>query len=166
MSVFMGSVHTPELAAGEVFRDNEYFDEGDYRIYYGTMSVTLPDGGEHEILSTFRPLRKIPLGYKLYDEDYRYRIVYLADNYTECAIIYSLKGKDKYYNLIMGKKFPTPNPNLIVFDEIVIDGAVYEVEHSSYFVTENCPSGFVYIDGYRLIIGNELIIPNANRVLE
>ena len=154
----------PSLAAG-AFSDNEYYDCGDYIIYYDTMTFIDQNKEEHEVIHAFRPLRKILIGYKLYDEDYYYREVLLADTHEKVGRIYSIKGNNGYYNLIFCRSINAPSTELIIYDELQLGEESYAVEHSAYFVSEICPTGFIYIGGYKLLIDDRLIIPNAHLLL-
>ena len=145
-SVFSDSYGiTPELAAGS-YADNPYFENNDVIIYYYTiMDVVRPDTGERrQVLGGFCPVRKLPIGYRVSAEDYRYRELYIDGSYI--GIIYSMEGEHCYYNiirvLIAGEGIPL---DIIFFDTVTIDGKAHDAELSSYFITEKIPEGSITI---------------------
>ena len=52
--------------------------------------------------------------------------------------MYSIEGKDCYYNILMKKRHIFPQ-DLLFFEEITVNGKEYEVELNSYFVTDERP---------------------------
>lgn len=131
---------TSKMAAGEVFYDNLCLHNEDYDIYYSTMDILWSEGeyepGEGKYISGFRPVRKLFIGYGVFEEDYAYRNVYSDEGYV--GILYSIRGKDRYYNILMKKTNVFP-ADLLVFDRITADGREYEVQLNSYFITEERP---------------------------
>jgi len=131
---------TSEMAAGEIFYDNPCIHNDDYDIYYGTMDIFQGEGENEkkigEYINTFRPVRRLIIGYGVFEEDYTYRKFYGEDGYL--GIIYSIKGNNCYYNIIETKMNTFPS-DLLLFDKIVVDGTEYDVMLNSYFVTKEKP---------------------------
>ena len=88
---------TPEMAAGN-YADNAFIDTGDYRIYYFQFEGDWEDGRHWTSLQGFRLVQKHFWGCTVSEEDYSYRVL-TKDNYV-VGRLYSIKGKDGYYNLI------------------------------------------------------------------
>lgn len=135
---------TSKMAAGKYFYDNPCLHNEDYDIYYGTMDIFSGEGAEEEKISeyifTFRPVRKLWIGYGVFEEDYTTREVYQGEQYV--GVLYSIQGKEGYYNILMRKTnvFPV---DLLVFDGIISDGEVCEVLLNSYFETKEVPKTLV-----------------------
>lgn len=135
---------TSKMAAGKYFYDNPCIHNADYDIYYGTMDILWGEGVEEEkiseYISTFRPVRKLWIGYGVFEEDYMTREVYQGDKYV--GVLYSIQGKDGYYNILMRKTnvFPT---DLLIFESVVSDGEVCEVQLNSFFETKEVPETLV-----------------------
>lgn len=89
---------TAEMAAG-IFADSPYIDTGDYRIYYSTFEGDQEDGRHWCSLATFKPVQKHFWGCTVSEEDYEYDTI-LQDG-VFVGILYSIKGQNGYYNLIM-----------------------------------------------------------------
>ncbi len=136
---------TSKMAAGEVFYDNPCIHNDDYDIYYGTMDILHSDTEEKigEYIHTFRPVKKLAVGYGVFEDDYTYRKFYGEDGYL--GIIYSIKGDNCYYNIIETKKNTFPS-DLLLFEKISVNGTEYEVMFNSYFVTEEKPQSLVIGD--------------------
>ena len=163
---------TPELAAGE-FRDNPYFEGDGYRIYYSSMMTLISEGegGEElqrEVLSSFRPLRRVPLGWRLFKEDYRYRKLYLAGTDTAVGLIYSIKGNTAYHNIIKISlnKLDEKTLDLLFFDEVYIGGKPHEARESSYFVTDRLPEENITVGSCELSVGEKFYIWEYGRESE
>ena len=136
---------TPEMAAGG-FADNAYIDTGDYRFYYFVFDgYDLADGTYWTDLQAWIPVHKHLWGCTVSDEDYTYRIV-TKDNYV-VARIYSIKGRNGYYNILHKCKiYKVENPGdpllwdipeeLICATAITISGVEYELENGFFFVTQ------------------------------
>ena len=146
---------TPELAAGS-YADNPYFENDDIIIYYYTiMDVVRPDTGEHrQVLGGFRPVRKVPFGYRVFGEDYSYRKLYMGGSYI--GKLYSIEGKHCYYNiirvLIAGEGIPI---DIIFFDTVTINGKAHDTELSSYFTTDKMPEGSIIIGSTEVEISEQ-----------
>ena len=138
---------TSKMAAGNVFYDNPCIHTDDYDVYYGTMDILWHEGefeeGAGEHIVTFRPVRKLLIGYGVFEEDYTYREVYIEEEYV--GILYSIEGKNCYYNILMKKTNIFPY-DLLVFDKITVDGQEYDVTLNSYFVTEEKPQSLIVGD--------------------
>lgn len=90
---------TPEMAAGEYTKDGEYFDMGDYRIYYFGWPQIDENGQEtpdYFVMQGIMPIKKHFWGctqagnqaYKVFDGD-------------KCvAVLHTVKGKNGYYNFL------------------------------------------------------------------
>lgn len=135
---------TSKMAAGKVFADNPCIHTDDYDIYYGTMKFVWNEGqideknGEH--IHTFRPVRKLFIGYGVYEEDYAYRRLYSEGKFV--GLLYSLKGDDCYYNILTRNSNIIPT-DLILIETIKVNGIDYEVTLNSYFVTDELPRTIV-----------------------
>lgn len=135
---------TPEMAAG-VYGDNDYIDTGDYRIYFFQFEGDLGDGRSWSMLQGWRPVRKHFWGCTVSEADYAYRVI-TKDNYV-VGRIYSIPGKDGYYNLIRkagiykapenaGDAMTWEIPEeLITATAVSINGDVYALEHGFFFIT-------------------------------
>ncbi len=136
---------TSMMAAGN-FADDACISLSDYDIYWYT--ITEPE--EHACIDGFRPVKKTFYGYVVEDDDYNYREVYC--NGKNVAMIYSIEGKNGYYNIIK-KRYElvefsgdtattTTFGPLVVIDAIQINGKEYEVQYNSFFITEEPVSVF------------------------
>ena len=138
---------TSKMAAGRVFADNPCIDTGDYHIYYGTIDVLWNEGqvdesnGEH--ITSFRPVRKLFIGYGVFEEDYAYREIYSGEDYV--GRLYSIKGENGYYNILTRNANILPT-DLIFIDTIKVNGIEYDVTLNSYFVTDEIPQTIVVGD--------------------
>lgn len=135
---------TPEMAAGN-YGDNQYIDTGDYRIYYFQFQGDWDDGRHWSALQGFRPVQKHFWGCTVSEEDYRYQVL-TKDNYV-VGRLYSIKGKDGYYNLIQkaaiykapeqpgeGMTWEIPG-ELITARAVTIGGTEYELQDGFFFIT-------------------------------
>lgn len=145
---------TSKMAAGRVFADHPCIDTGDYHIYYGTMDVHLNEGqideNNSEHIDTFRPVRKLFIGYGVFEEDYAYREIYSGEDFV--GRLYSIKGENGYYNILTRNANIIP-ADLVFFDTIAVNGIEYDVTLNSYFVTDEIPQTIVVGDT-KLLIGN------------
>ena len=90
---------TPEMSAGEYIRDNEYFDTGDYRIYYSTWPMVDENGEEFTdycIFSGCSPIKKHFWGCTRGKCD---SYIVFHDN-KKVALLHTIKGENGYYNFI------------------------------------------------------------------
>lgn len=145
----------PEMAAG-VFEDNPYIKTKDYIIYYNTPILIL-DGEKVETIEYFRPVKKIFLGYYVFEEDYRYRELKSYPEGKVVGYIYSLKGRHGYYHIV--KRIFTSMEELylpIEMDEVTVDGEVYAVQCNSFFMTEE-PLERFSVGEAKVYVGSELI---------
>ena len=136
---------TPDMAAGD-FADNAYIDTGDYRFYYFVFDgYDLADGTYWTDLQAWIPVHKHFWGCTVSDEDYAYRIV-TKDNYV-VARIYSIKGRNGYYNILHKYKiYKVDKPGdpliwdipeeLIRATKITISGVEYALEDGFFFITQ------------------------------
>lgn len=136
---------TSKMAAGEVFCDNPCIHNDDYDIYYDTMNIMHGDTNEKisEYIHTFRPVRKLAIGYGVFEDDYIYRKFYDSNGYL--GIIYSIKGDECYYNIIEIKINTFPS-DLLLFEKINVNGTEYDVMFNSYFVTKEKPTSMIIGD--------------------
>lgn len=145
---------TSKMAAGKVFADNPCIQTEDYDIYYGTIDVIWNEGqadeskGEH--IYTFRPVKKLFIGYGVFDEDYAYREIYGGDNFV--GRLYSINGEDCYYNILTRNTNIYPS-ELVFFETITVNGKEYDVTLNSFFVTDEMPQTII-VGETELLIGN------------
>ena len=134
---------TPGMAAGS-YADRSYIDTGDYRIYYYTFEGGFEDGRTWSDLQGFRPVKKHLWGCTVSEDDYTYK-VFTKDNYV-VGRLYSIKGKNGYYNLIdkagiyKAEELGTPAiwdipGELITATTITISGVEYELQEGFFFIT-------------------------------
>lgn len=145
---------TSKMAAGKVFAENPCIHTDDYDIYYGTMDILWNEGqidesnGEH--IHTFRPVRKLFVGYGVFEEDYAYREIYCGDEFV--GRLYSIEGEDCYYNILTRNANIIPT-DIIFFETITVNGIECDVTLNSYFVTENIPQTII-VGETEITIGN------------
>ena len=136
----------------------------DYDIYYSL----LPLGGDltdsefqyYQSIRSIRPVKKMPIGYAVFDEDLQYRNVYDKDGKFR-AIFYSIEGDDGYYNvltraLIIGA-VEEPTEYLYGVDKVTVNGKSYDVTLNSFFISDE-PVEKLYIGDVELIVG-EIVEP-------
>lgn len=135
---------TPEMAAGS-YADSNFIDTGDYRIYYFQFEGDWEDGRHWSSLQGFRPVQKHFWGCTVSEEDYSYRVL-TKENYV-VGRLYSIKGKDGYYNLIRKAgiyKAPEQQDEpmtwdipgeLITASAVSIAGTEYELQDGFFFIT-------------------------------
>ena len=146
---------TPELCADPVWHDNPKLDFDDYDFYISTMDWHIE--GKDEVyphIAVFLPVRKEFIGYSLNEEDYRYRKLYFADSHGEeepFAILYSIKGKNCYYNFITSHATLVPK-DFISFGEITVNGKETEVQYNSFFISEDLPFASMTIGDTEIFI--------------
>lgn len=147
---------TSKMAAGRFFADDPFIDTGDYHIYYGTMDVLWNEGqvdesnGEH--ISSFRPVRKLFIGYGVFEEDYAYREIYSGEDFV--GRLYSIKGENGYYNILTRNAHVIP-ADIVFFDTITVNGIEYDVTLNSYFATDEIPQTIVVGDTELLIVNQK-----------
>ncbi len=88
---------TVEMAAGD-FADNEYFDTGDYRIFYNSWPIVDENGleSEYELFEYITPVKKHFWGYT--QEAYKVYRVFNGDK--KVAFLYTVEGEHGYYNFL------------------------------------------------------------------
>lgn len=134
---------TSEMAAGS-YADNKYIDIGDYRIYYSTFEGAFEDGRPWSDLQGFRLVKKHLWGCTVSEDDYTYK-VFTKNNYV-VGRLYTIKGKNGYYNLIdkagIYKAEETGTPmiwdipgELITATSITTSGVEYELQEGFFFIT-------------------------------
>ena len=135
---------TPEMAAGG-YADEAYIDTGDYRIYYFQFEGDWEDGRHWSSLQGWRPVEKHFWGCTVSEEDYSYRI--LTKNNYVVGKLYSIKGKQGYYNILAkahiyaapeqpGEPMLWDIPGeLITATSVTISGEEYELENGFFFIT-------------------------------
>ena len=135
---------TSDMAAGS-YANSDYIDTGDYRIYYFTFGGALDNGQNWSDLQGFRPVKKHLWGCTVSEDDYTYK-VFTKDNYV-VGRLYSIKGKNGYYNLIdkagiyKAEELGTPAiwdipGELITATTITISGVEYELQEGFFFITD------------------------------
>ena len=145
----------PEMAAG-VFEDNPCIRTKDYIIYYNTP-ILIVDGEKIQTIEHFRPVKKIFLGYYVFEEDYRYRELKSYSEGKVVGYIYSLKGRHGYYHIVKKILSSTEQMYLpIEMDEVTVDGETHPVQCNSFFVTEKPLQRFSVGDAM-VYVGSELI---------
>lgn len=158
---------TSKMAAGE-FSDNSCIHTKDYDFYYGSAWEE-----EYECMDYFKPVKKCLIGYTVSEADYKYKNIYFEDG-TLMGIIYTIKGKDCYYNIIkrdmygpinldkiefeenadgsVSTTIPITFPNdLLLYDTVSVNGKEYPVQVNSFFITKEKFNKFS-IEGYSFII--------------
>ena len=150
MSILPFAIHngrygfTPDMAAGG-YSDREYIDTGDCRIYYFTFEGDWEDGRHWSDLQGWKIVEKHFWGCTV-DYDSVQMHVIIKDNYV-VGQIYSIKGKNGYYNLINKAghyKVETPGEpmvwdvpaELICATSVTISGVEYELQNGFFFTTQ------------------------------
>jgi len=150
MSILPFAIHngrygfTPDMAAGGYY-DREYIDTGDCRIYYFTFEGDWEDGRHWSDLQGWKIVEKHFWGCTV-DYDSVQMHVITKDNYV-VGQIYSIKGKNGYYNLInKAGHYKVEKPGdpatwdipaeLIFTESITISGEEYELQDGFFFVTQ------------------------------
>lgn len=131
---------TSEMAAG-AFANDECIQLEDYDIYW--YNIMKPE--KYACIAGFRPVKKTFYGYVVQEEDYNYREVYC--NGENVAILYSIEGKNGYYNIWKNRQTivefggdtatTTFFEPLLDVDVIWINGKEYEVQYNSFFITDD-----------------------------
>ncbi|MGN0998399.1 MAG: helix-turn-helix transcriptional regulator [Faecousia sp.] len=123
---------TAEMAAG-VFSGSAYIDTGDYRIYYTTFQGDEDEIGHWVILSTFRPVHVHLWGCTVSESDYESDII--LHNYEMVGRMYSIKGKNGYYNIVKSIIGNGMRVDLMTLNEVEIGGELYPIEEGFFFIT-------------------------------
>ena len=123
---------TWDMAAG-IFADDTYFDTGDYRIYYHVFEGDWEDGRHWYSLSTFRPVEKHLWGFTVSEEDYESDVILY--NYQMVGKLYSIKGKNGYYNIIKNVLGSGVPDFICTIESISIQGIEYQVQSGVFFIT-------------------------------
>lgn len=144
-AIYNGSYgFTPDMAAG-VYADRDYIDTDDYRIYFFTFEGDLEDGRQWSDLQGWKIIRKHFWGSTVSYENVQMQVI-TKNNYV-VGQIYSIKGKNGYYNLInkagnykVEKLGESPIWNipseLICATDITIGGIEYELQKGFFFITQ------------------------------
>lgn len=130
---------TPETLAGP-FADNPYIDTGDFRFYYSSFEGDWENGQHWVSLSHFKPVRRHFWGCTTRRSDYEYRII--LHNNTMVGKIYSYKGKNGYYNLIMNTPGNQMRTDILTLTQVKVNGELYPVEKGFFFTTPNPVEAF------------------------
>ena len=144
---------TPDMVAGQHYAGREYIDTGDYRIYYFTFEGDWEDGRHWSDLQGWKLVKKHFWGCTLVNSDAIDRVI-AKDNYI-VGRLYSVKGKDGYYNILRKSKYyKAQDPGepmiwdipaeLITAESITIDGVEYELQEGFFFITQE-PVGYFKI---------------------
>ena len=123
---------TWDMAAG-IFADDTYFDTDDYRIYYHVFEGDWDDGRHWYSLSTFKPVEKHFWGFTVSEEDYESDVILY--NYQMVGKLYSIKGKNGYYNMIKNTVGSGVPDFIYTIESISIQGIEYEVQNGVFFIT-------------------------------
>ena len=123
---------TWDMAAG-VFADEAYFDTGDYRIYYHVFEGDWEDGRHWYSLSTFKPVEKHIWGFTVSEEDYEADVILY--NYQLVGRLYSIKGRNGYYNVIKNVIGSNVPDFIHTIESVSIQGIEYEVQNGVFFIT-------------------------------
>ena len=123
---------TWDMAAG-VFADEAYFDTGDYRIYYHVFEGDWEDGRHWYSLSTFKPVEKHIWGFTVSEEDYEADVILY--NYQLVGRLYSIKGRNGYYNVIKNVIGSNVPDFIQTIESVSIQGIEYEVQNGVFFIT-------------------------------
>lgn len=151
---------TPDMAAG-AYADSEYIDTGDCRIYYFTFEGDWEDGRHWSDLQGWKIVEKHFWGCTV-DYDSVQMHVITKDNYV-VGQIYSLKGKNGYYNLLNKAghyKFETSGESmiwdipaeLICATSVTISGEEYELQDGFFFITQEPVEWFKISDAWYDVI--------------
>ena len=135
---------TPDMAAGE-YADQEYIDTGDCRIYYFLFEGDWEDGRHWSDLQGWKIVEKHFWGCTVSYKNVQMHVI-TKDNYV-VGQIYSIKGKNGYYNLINKAgyyKVDNPGetaiwdipPELICAQSVAISGTTYELQDGFFFITQ------------------------------
>ncbi len=135
---------TPDIVAG-AYADREYFDTGDYRIYYFTFEGDLEDGRHWSDLQGWKVVRKHFWGSTVSYDNVQMHVI-TKNNYV-VGQIYSIHGKNGYYNLInkaghykienQGEPLIWDIPaELITATSVTIGGVEYELQNGFFFTTQ------------------------------
>lgn len=131
----------------------------DYDIYYSLLpfaeETTDSDYKYYQSIRSIRPIKKMPVGYALFEEDMQYSYVYDKDG-EERAIFYSIEGDDGYYNfftrvMVIGGKEESP-AYFYGVDTVTVNGKSYDVTLNSFFISDEPVEKF-YIGDIELIVG-------------
>ena len=123
---------TWDMAAG-IFADDTYFDTDDYRIYYHVFEGDWDDGRHWYSLSTFKPVEKHFWGFTVSEEDYESDVILY--NYQMVGKLYSIKGKNGYYNMIKNTVGSGVPDFIYTIESISIQGVEYQVQSGVFFIT-------------------------------
>lgn len=150
MSVLPFAIHngrygfTPDMAAG-AYSNEKYIDTGDCRIYYFTFEGDWEDGRHWSDLQGWKIVEKHFWGCTVNYNSVQMHVI-TKDNYV-VGQIYSIKGKDGYYNLLnKAGHYKVEKPGdpaiwdipaeLICAESITISGVEYELQDGFFFVTQ------------------------------
>lgn len=132
----------------------------DYDIYCNLLpldneGLTDNEYNYYQCISSIKPVKKMPIGYALFEEDTQYRNVYDKDGEWR-AIFYSIKGDDGYYNFftrvwVIGGDEVSP-AYFYGIDTVTVNGKSYDVKLNSFFISDEPVEKF-YIGDVELIIG-------------
>ncbi len=123
---------TPEMAAG-THADYPYIDTQDYRIYYSSFEGDWENGRHWTSLSHFKPVRLHFWGCTVSETDYEYEII--LHNNTRVGQLYSIRGKNGYYNITQNSNGNNIDAILITAEEVYVNGATCPLEKGFFFVT-------------------------------
>lgn len=140
---------TADMAAGELWADNERIERPEYVFYYGTTV------GELRVIDTFAVVEKRPIGYqRLYHNLKTDAHEVFDENGDLYGHLLTYKGKDGYYHLFRTTLYSHPGePGVYMhlLPEVVIKEDAYEVFCHSFFETPFEVTEF-YCEGKRYYV--------------
>jgi len=134
---------TWDLAAG-LLADDPYIDTGDYRIYYNLIEGDLEDGRHLRGLHLFKVVEKHLWGFTVWDEYESAQHIFNGN--TAVGRLYTVKGKNGYYNLIRGYISNQIPDYLWTIESVSILGVEYEVQDGFFFITPEPVRYFIVDD--------------------
>lgn len=127
------------------YADEKYIDTGDYRIYYFIFEGDWEDGRHWSDLQGWKIIKKHFWGYTVSDDSVQMNVI-TKNNYV-VGQLYSIKGKNGYYNLInkaghykaenSGESVIWDIPEeLICAERVTISGVEYDLRDGFFFITQ------------------------------
>lgn len=125
---------TSQMAAGEIWADDECLHMDGYDVYYTTYKS---DDESLAMINTFCVVEDLPIGYQRRDSADFKRGVY-DDNGEKYGIIYTFKGDTGYHHIFRSNMYMNEEGIFlyIVLYDVRIKDEVITPYRSSYFVTE------------------------------
>ena len=133
---------TWEMAAG-LFADDPYIDTGDCRIYYNLLEGDWENGRNWQCLHLFRVVEKHLWRFTVWDEHESAQHIFNGN--TAVGRLYTVKGKNGYYNLIRSYISNQIPEYLVTVESVRILGVEYEVQDGFFFITPE-PVEYFFIE--------------------